>query len=448
MNLGEGMLVSFVPTVCELAILQVLYGSMYKENAALKRRVICFILFFLVQYPNVFFNDYYGFFDEISILRYIWTFLLYALYLKAVFKGGFLSHCLPAAAVFVFISLIIEIILWLIADLIGLVPTVIRHTLWQVLIFQAILFSSEYGAAKLVGRLNITAGYPRKMTKKMWLTSVGYLAVTTVFWIGLVNFLGESFRTGNFGITGILSIIVCFIVSLLFIKSSMDIMRESECREWEINEQKTELKYQKLYNSSMEAMLFEVSRFRHNYSNTLAVLKGFADSGDFERLKKYINELCQKQHIAFADNRSTLTQIKNGAVAGLLASKMLMAEKSEVVFKLSVNGELDSVNMPLMELCEVLGILLDNAVEAAAESAGKYVRVEIDAAGSGTVFRIENSVDKKPDIRRLFEKGYTTKSDGHGLGLHIAENILKKSASASLNTFSDDERVLQELSVM
>jgi two-component system sensor histidine kinase AgrC len=234
----------------------------------------------------------------------------------------------------------------------------------------------------------------------------------------------------------------------MFIKSSMDLSRESERRERELGNQKTELEYQKLYNNGMEAMLFELSRFRHNYSNTLAALQGFADSGDYERLKEYIDELCQKQHIAFAENRTALAQIKNGAVAGLLASKMLKAEKSEVVFKLSVNGELNSVKMPLMELCEILGILLDNAVEAAAETAEKYVRTDIEAAETGTVFRIENSVDKKPDIPRLFEKGYTTKANGSGIGLNIAETLLRKNSSSSLNTFADDNRLIQELSVI
>lgn len=448
MSLWEGMLISFVPVVCELIILQELYTAMFREKAAVKRRIVCLLLFFVVQYPSVFLTDYFEFLAPFKIVRSALGFIIYALSLKAVFKSGFLSRCLPAAAVFSFISVAIEAVLWQIGGMIGLEPLVIRYTTWQVLIFQAILFSLEFAVTRLVRKLHITAGYSDKTIKKMWLPTVGYLAVITVFWITLVQQLGANIRAGNFGILDIAGIVVCLLVSLMFIKSSMDISRENERWQWELDEKKKELEYQKLYNNGMEAMLFEVSRFRHNYANTLAALRGYADCGDFERLKEYIDELCQTQNIALAVNREALAQIRNGAVAGLLAAKMLMAEKSEIFFKLAANGELTEVNMQLMELCEVLGILLDNAVEAAAASDGKYVRVDIDAAESGALFRIENTVDKKPNISRLFEKGYTTKEGGSGIGLYIAETLLQKYPSSSLNTFTDDERVIQELHVM
>jgi two-component system sensor histidine kinase AgrC len=147
-------------------------------------------------------------------------------------------------------------------------------------------------------------------------------------------------------------------------------------------------------------------------------------------------------------NRETLSEIKIGAVAGLFAAKMFMAEKAEVTFNLSVNGQLASVHMQVMELCEILGILLDNAVEAAAISSGKYVRADIEAIDDdGAVFRIENSVDRKPSISRMSEKGYTTKEEGSGIGLYIAETILQKYPASSLNTFADGERVVQEFCV-
>lgn len=448
MSLGEGMLVSFVPVVCELVILQELYIAMFREKVSVKRRIAGLLLVFIVQYPNVFLTDYFEFFEPFKIVRSALGFIIYALSLKIVFRSGFLSRCLPTAAVFSFISITIEGVLWYLAGVAGLEPMVIRYTTWQVLIFQVILFSLEFAVTRLIKRLYITAGYSDKTIKKMWLPTVGYIAVITVFWITLVQQLGQSIKAGNFGALDVAGIVVCLFVSLMFIKSSMDISRENERRQWELSKQKKELEYQKLYNSGMEAMLFEVSRFRHNYSNILAALKGYADLGDFERLKEYIDELCQTQNITLAVNRESLAELKNGAIAGLFAGKMLMAEKAGVTFKLSANGELNWVNMQLMELCEVLGILLDNAVEAAEASIGKYVRADIDVAESGAVFRIENSVDKKPNISRLFEKGYTTKEGGGGIGLFIAETLLRKYAASSLNTFADDERFVQEFNVM
>lgn len=448
MSLWEGMLVSFVPVVCEFVILQELYTVLFGEKVSIDRRIICILFFFIVQYPVVFLTDYFEFLEPIKVVRSAFAFTIFALFLKATFKSRFMSRCLPAAAVFTFISIVIEAFLWYFVGKIGLKPFDVRYSIWKVLIFQAVLYCMEFGAVRAIRKLNIPVGYSEKEIKRMWLPTVGYLVVIVVFWVALAQQLGPNIKSGYFGALDVVSIIVCLFVSLMFIKSSMDISRENELRQRELYEQKKELEYQKLYNSGMEAMLFEVARFRHNYANTLAVLRGYSDSGDFEHLKEYIDKLCQTQNIALAVNREALAQIKNGAVAGLLASKMLMAEKSKISFKLTINGELTKVNMQLMELCEVLGILLDNAVEAAAASEGKYVRVVIDTAESGAFFHIENTIDKKPNISQLFEKGYTTKKDGSGIGLYIAETLLQKYPFSSLNTFADDERFIQELNVI
>jgi hypothetical protein len=125
------------------------------------------------------------------------------LYLKAVFKGGFLSRCLPATAVFAFLSMLLETILWFFVRVIGLEAAVVRYTTWQVLIFQAVLFFLEFTVVRLVGKLHITAGYSDKTMKKMWLPTVGYLVVVSAFWIGLVNFLAQSVSADEFGVTEI-----------------------------------------------------------------------------------------------------------------------------------------------------------------------------------------------------------------------------------------------------
>jgi two-component system sensor histidine kinase AgrC len=126
---------------------------------------------------------------------------------------------------------------------------------------------------------------------------------------------------------------------------------------------------------------------------------------------------------------------------------MLMTEKAEVTFNLSVKGQLMSVNMQVMELCEILGILLDNAVEAAMASSGRYVRADIEAKDDMAIFRIENSADSKPHIPLMSVKGYTTKEGGNGIGLYIAETILQKYPASSLNTFVSDKCVVQDLCI-
>lgn len=447
MSLWESLLVSAVPVICETIILQEMYIALYKVTASVRQRLAYGLIFIAIQYPIIYLTDNMAFLAPFSIIRSVFIFLLYVLMLRTVFKGSFLSRCLPVAAIFTFVSIVIETLLWFGAGRLGLDITDLRHTLWKVLLFQVILYAADFSVILFIIKHRILSGYSEQTSGKMWLPTVGYLIVVSAFWIALIQQISGRFRDGAVGPWDIAGIVVCLVVSLMFVKSSMDISREIERRQWELDAQKLELEYQKLYNSGMEAVLSELSRFRHNYGNVLAALRGHADSGDFEELQVYIDELCQKQNMALLTNREKLSEIKIGAVAGLFAAKMLMADNARVTFNLSVNGQLTSVRMPVMELCEILGILLDNAVEAAMISPGRYVRADLEVRADGAVFRIENSADRKPRIPRMSEKGYTTKENGSGMGLYIAETILQKYPASSLNTFADDERVVQEFCV-
>lgn len=448
MDMGAKLLVSAVPVICETVILQELYMALYKEKVSIQRRVLYGLIFIAIQYPIVFFTDNPEFLAHLRVIRSVLIFLLYALMLRTVFGDKFLSRCLPAAAVFGFISVVIETILWFGATWLGYTLVSIRYTLGKVLIFQGILYAIEFMIVQIFKKIKFSVGYSEKMAKRLWLSTIGYLLVISIFWIGLIQQVGDRFREGNISTLDILSIIVCLLVSLLFIKSSMDISREIDQQQWKIETQKLELDYQKLYNNGMEAMFFEMSRFRHNYNNTLAALQGYAATDDFVHLKEYIGELCRKKNIVLNLNREALSQIKNGAIAGLLAAKMLKAENSHITFKLVTDGELEHIKMHIIEFCEVLGILLDNAVEAATTSSDKYVKLEISGTDSGWIFHLENSVNKKPNIPHMFEKGYTTKPKGSGLGLFILEEILHKYPNSSLNTFADDKHFIQELCIM
>ena len=102
-----------------------------------------------------------------------------------------------------------------------------------------------------------------------------------------------------------------------------------------------------------------------------------------------------------------------------------------------MNSEIDKIPIKIYELCEILGILFDNAIEAADKSGQKSVRVRIEKDGKDAVsFSIENSFEGNVDIERIFEKGYTTSGDGsRGIGLWMVRNTVNKYKNMMLNTW-------------
>ncbi len=104
--------------------------------------------------------------------------------------------------------------------------------------------------------------------------------------------------------------------------------------------------------------------------------------------------------------------------------------------------------MKIYEFSRILGILLDNAIEAARECEEKMVRVEIrkDSRRNRQVLVIENTyLKEKIDFEHMFEKGVSSKEHNTGLGLWEVNKILKKYPNANLNTFHDEHFFTQTL---
>ena len=78
-------------------------------------------------------------------------------------------------------------------------------------------------------------------------------------------------------------------------------------------------------------------------------------------------------------------------------------------------------------LCKISGIILDNAIEAAAVSKEKKIFVEIYNSNNEYIINVDNSTNGKVDIDKIKNKNYSTKGKNRGLGLYILDKVLKDS---------------------
>ena len=77
-------------------------------------------------------------------------------------------------------------------------------------------------------------------------------------------------------------------------------------------------------------------------------------------------------------------------------------------------------------VCRLVGIYMDNAIEASIESKRKIISVEIYELKNELNVVIANSFNKNKDISRRNEKGYSTKGKGRGNGLYFAKRMVDK----------------------
>ena len=116
-------------------------------------------------------------------------------------------------------------------------------------------------------------------------------------------------------------------------------------------------------------------------------------------------------------------------------------KKIRIDFEISKNVTIKKFQLISQELykkiCRLLGIYLDNAIQAVESLKEKSIRVEfyLDPNSSDIlIISIFNSFEGKVDIDRMNEKGYSTKGKGRGLGLAMANETIKEEKRISSET--------------
>ncbi len=163
-------------------------------------------------------------------------------------------------------------------------------------------------------------------------------------------------------------------------------------------------------------------------------------------LCKYYSEI--QKDINKVNNLGALNpdSINNPAIFTLIASKYNKALENGIEMNINVFLDLNSLNMKIYEFTRILGILLDNAIEASKECDEKIINLEIRNDQNRQILLIENTyLNKDIDTEKIYEKNYSTKTGNSGLGLWEVRKILKKNNNLNLFTSKTDKFFKQQL---
>ena len=166
----------------------------------------------------------------------------------------------------------------------------------------------------------------------------------------------------------------------------------------------------------IQNMYRQVRGWRHDYRNHINIQ---LSEGNYDKLSDYLNEL--------ADDLDTVdTVIKTGNVMAdaILNSKLNVAEKMNIKLNVKANVP-DKLPMSDVELCSMLGNILDNAVEACGTlpEEERFMRVYIGKLKGQLYLSVQNSAGK---VRKSKNTYLSTKEGEHGYGLFRIDRVAKK----------------------
>lgn len=207
---------------------------------------------------------------------------------------------------------------------------------------------------------------------------------------------------------------------------------------------KRSLDYEKQSYNCLVSSYDGIRAFRHDFSNIMQSISGYLMTNDLDGLKGYYSSIfkdCEEINKLSILNKDVLN---SPPVLSLMAEKYHKAQTLGIEFNIEVFTDLKKLNINAYEFTRILGIFLDNSIEACIDCSKKYINVTIakNVRESYDYLSIENSCTSNIiDTNQIFEKNYSTKPNNTGLGLWKVNKIINKhenlelTTSASNNTF-------------
>ncbi len=243
-------------------------------------------------------------------------------------------------------------------------------------------------------------------------------------------------------------LVAVFVLSTILIFYSMyDILEKNH----KLSLQQAQSAIMHDYAHRMEQLYEDIRVFRHDYRNILSTMQYYIDNDNTEALKEYFHTTILNSAPVLSDDRfnlGRLRQIEDDAVKSLLHTKIVAALNHELTFNLEIAEPVPILPMDTLTLCRILGILLDNATEAAVESAEKELHIAIVSADMSVHFTIANSTPPLPvPVSDLIKRGYSTKKGHNGIGLATVAELLDTVPFANLSTRYENAVFSQTLEV-
>lgn len=185
------------------------------------------------------------------------------------------------------------------------------------------------------------------------------------------------------------------------------------------------------YSSAESDYIQEIRKKQHEFKNQINALYSIHYTCSsyeelVERQEKYAGMLVEEN--VYND---VVLSCKSPVMAGFLITKLIQARDIGLVTKYTIRVCEIQENTKEYDLIRVIGIFLDNAIEAASQNTEEEKRVidvnlNIDSKQTSIVVENIGSYMSNTQIQNCFLEGYSTKGKDRGLGLYNVKEIKEK----------------------
>jgi len=194
-------------------------------------------------------------------------------------------------------------------------------------------------------------------------------------------------------------------------------------------------------NTTLKELEQNVTRLKitnHENKNQLLTIRNMIKKGeDSKSLIKHIENIVNTK---IKDDETLMLQtstITNSMISSIVYSKMLTMKENDVDVDLIISRDIKDLYLSdipdelAVEVCKIIGVYLDNALEEVSKYEEKIINIEFYAEKKTLCIAISNNFEGEIDFEKMDNPGYTTKENGHGYGLSLAREIIESNDKLS-----------------
>lgn len=267
------------------------------------------------------------------------------------------------------------------------------------------------------------------------------LMYTLAAYLGITNITNKEYTI----LISLLILYFLFTLSIIFFVLHMSRKNYEAQKKVEYLESLNE------YTKNLEIVYNNLRSFKHDYINIMTSLAAYIDEKKYDELETFFYEhiLPMKKNLTHQNSAlNNLLHIHTLELKSIIYTKLLLAINQDIEVNVDIPDEIDSVNMDPIDLTRVLGIYLDNAIEACLETENPVINFHLGTMNDNTVFIISNTfIDKGLSVAQMYKKEVSTKGNGHGIGLCNVSEILKQYDNIFHETSTEDGLFTQQLQI-
>lgn len=235
----------------------------------------------------------------------------------------------------------------------------------------------------------------QSLTSKNYVSTIVFGILSVMIIISIFYHLGNNYELNKYYLGNIIVLIIFLILYFIYVREKVNYNYLNE-------------RYDQLFDyvQTFEEWIEDEQASRHDLKNSLSEIIEMTKN---QEILTKINEILE-QNIKI--EKKWIEQLKNipkGGLKGLLYYKLAIAKKEKVSVVTDVSEKVtDKIKNIKREdlkiLSRIIGIYLDNAIEAAAISKKKLVTIEIYTIKQELFVVISNSFVGNIDLEKLIEK--------------------------------------------